>query len=149
MKTYLILLSLLIAGIHPTFAQEIDPTTAREYNYGAVGYRIQLQSGMSDNPGYSIRKIDQYEDPERKVEMMGMYRDGENEPCAVIMVYTRIRTAPMYFCMPTRNAPQELWEKFEESLSDGTDNPHEQLEFFSTCIAKLAMNFSTGNTTAK
>ena len=142
MKIQYIILSLLALTVNVTFGQETDPTTATEYNYGAVGYRIQLQSGMSDNAGYTIRKIDEYDEIDRKVEMMGMYRDGEEKPCAVIMVYTRIRTAPIYFCMPSRDAPKELWDKFEKSLTTGTDNPQDQLHFFSTCIAKLSMKFS-------
>ncbi len=122
----------------------IEPTTPAEYNYGSVGYRIQKQAGMPDKDGYKISKLDEYEDDTRKVEMMGMYRDGESSPCAVIMVYTRIRTAPLYFCMPTRDADQGLWKKFSDSLTTGTDNPQEQLQFFAGCIAMLGMKFAGG-----
>ncbi len=141
MKQIIILLLTLSISCFAT-AQERTPTTAAEYNYGAVGYRIQLQAGMGDKSGYTITKLEEYEEPERKLEMMGMYRDGESHPCAVIMVYTRIRTAPLYFCMPTNDAPEELWTEFYKSLSTGTDNPQDQLQFFGKCIARLCMKFA-------
>jgi hypothetical protein len=68
-----------------------------------------------------------------------MYRDGESIPCAIIMVYTRIRMSPLYFCFPTHDADPEIWRKFTLSLTTGTDNPQEQLHFFNTCIARLCM----------
>lgn len=138
-KITLVLLCVLLL---PLSSNAIEPTTAAEYNYGSVGYRIQKQAGMPDKDGYNISKVDEYEDDTRKVEMMGMFREGESSPCAVIMVYTRIRTAPLYFCMPTRDADQELWDKFSNSLTTGTDNPQEQLQFFAGCIARLGMKFA-------
>jgi len=142
MKILISIVSILLWGCFSISAQDIEPTTEVEYNYGAVGYRIQLQAGMSDKTGYHIDKIDEYEEDERKMEMMGMFRDGEKFPCAVIMVFTRIRTAPLYFCIPSRDASEELWTKFHNSLTTGTDNPQDQLHFFSTCIAKLSTNYS-------
>ena len=47
----LILVCLNLISIHALRAQLVAPTTEEEYNYGATGYRIQLQTRMNDKPG--------------------------------------------------------------------------------------------------
>ncbi|MBL0342152.1 MAG: hypothetical protein IPP71_15290 [Bacteroidetes bacterium] len=123
-------------------AQIIAPTTDEEYNYGAVGYKIQLNAKLETKEGYSIKKAEGCEESDRKIEFVLLYRDGENQPCAVILAYTKIRNAPLYFCIPTANASPALWDKFYKSLSLGTDNPAEQLQFFTTCLSRLLMGFA-------
>ena len=84
------------------------------------------------------------EEPDRKIEFKILYREGETQPCAVIMAYTKVRNAPIYFCIPTANASAALWEKFHKSLTASTDNPAEQLQFFTTCTSRLMMGFAIG-----
>ena len=125
-------------------AQVISPTTVDEYNYGAVGYKIQLQARLDTKEGYIMKDAAGCEESERKLEFKILYRKGENQPCAVIAIFTKIRTAPLYYCIPTANASPELWDKFYKSLTSGTDNPAGQLQFFNYCIARLMMGFANG-----
>ncbi len=124
-------------------SQIVAPTTEAEYNYGAVGYKIQLQAKLDTREGYHLVDAEGCEDPERKIEFKIMYRTGEAKPCGVIMIYTRIRNSPLYYCIPTENASPLLWEKFHKSLHTGTDNPSDQLHFFSYCLARLTMQLAS------
>lgn len=140
-KILMFLLSFTAAAVH---AQVITPTTLEEYNYGAVGYKLQLNAKLDTKEGYILKDAEGCEEPERKIEYKLVYRENENQPCAVILIYTRIRATPQYYCVPTPNASPELWNKFYKSLSAGTDNPGEQLQFFSMCLGRLMMGFATG-----
>lgn len=136
MNRRLVFLVVFMISVIRAVGQTVAPTTEEEYNYGAVGYRIQLQTRMSDKPGYEIRSGGACEEPGRKITFNNMYRVGEKAPCAVILVFERPRASPSYYCIPTSNASPALWEKFKSSLNGGTDNPLEQLRFFSTCMAR-------------
>ena len=138
-----ILFSLLLLSVAGT-AQIIAPTTEDEYNYGAVGYKIQLQAKLDTKEGYTIKDAEGCEEAERKMEFKLLYRKGETMPCAVIAVLTKVRTAPLYFCIPTANANPALWDKYYKTLTTGTDNPASQLQFFNYCLARLMMGFAHG-----
>jgi hypothetical protein len=127
-----------------SFAQIIAPTTEDEYNYGAVGYKIQLQARLDTREGYYMKDAEGCEESDRKMEFKILYRKGETQPCAVIAIFTKIRTAPLYFCIPTANASPALWDKFYKSLTTGTDNPAGQMQFSIYCIARLMMGFANG-----
>jgi hypothetical protein len=139
----LIVLSLLLLTV-VVQAQVITPTTVDEYNYGAVGYKIQLQARLDTKEGYVLKDAEGCEESDRKLEFKILYRKGETQPCAVIAIFTKIRQAPLYYCIPTTNASPELWDKFYKSLTTGTDNPAGQLQFFNYCIARLMMGFAHG-----
>jgi hypothetical protein len=126
------------------FAQTIAPTTPEEYNYGVAGYKIQLNAKLDTKEGYRLKPAPGCEDATRKIEYQLLYRQEESLPCAVFMIYTRLRNPPLYFCIPTPDASAELWDKFYNSLTIGTDNPQEQQQFFSYCIARLTMHFASG-----
>lgn len=140
MKIKLLTFCLILSGISSLKAQRIAPTTEEEYNYGAVGYRIQLQTRMADKPGYRVQFSSTCEEPGRKITFNNMFRDQEQAPCATIMVYERPGAAPAYYCIPNTNAAPSLWDKFKASLNGGTDKPVEQLQFFSSCLARWAMD---------
>lgn len=125
-------------------AQQIAPTTVEEYNYGAIGYKIQLQAKLDTKAGYKLVPAEGCEETERKIEYQLMYREGETAPCAVIVIFTKLRNAPVYYCIPTADASPELWNKYKSSLSISTDNPGEQLHFFTTCISRLMMDLAAG-----
>ena len=125
-------------------AQKIAPTTTDEYNYGAVGYKIQLNAKLPVKQGYSIKEMQGCVEDERSIEFKAVYRDGETSPCIVIMVYNRFRNPPMYFCIPTADADPALWKKYHTAIAEGTDNPADQLQFFTRCVSQLMMEFSTG-----
>jgi hypothetical protein len=140
-KNLLLLLFMLPAC---AYAQIIAPTTPEEYNYGANGYKIQLQARLETKEGYILKPAEGCEESDRKIEFQLLYREKESQPCAVFMIYTKVRNVPLYFCIPTANASPELWKKFNDSLLTGTDKTQEQLQFFTNCIARLMMGFASG-----
>lgn len=115
------------------------PTTEEEYNYGANGYKLQLQMNLPMKKGYSITELATVEKAERKCTFRTLYRDGEKQPCAMIMVYNRPRSNPEYFCIPSADAPSELWDKFFISLKTDIENEQERFRFFTYAIASALM----------
>ena len=127
----------------PTTTTAFPATTTEEYNMGAIGYKLFLQMGVEIKQGYKINAIADYEYGDRKASFKGLYRPGGTKPCCVIMVYTKMRGAPEYYCIPTVDAPEELWDRFRMAINGETDVKAEQMQFFSFAIAKAAMLFAT------
>lgn len=123
--------------------KKIAPTAEDEYVMGSVGYKMFMQMGVELKGGYKVKDIAEYEYGERKASFKGLYRPAETTPCAVIMVYTKLRGAPEYYCIPTLDAPEILWDRYRMSLAGETDNKQEQLQFFGFALAKAVMLFST------
>ena len=117
-------------------AQKIKPTTEDEYNFGTIGYKIQLQTKLPMKRGYSIVDLGGHDEPDRSVALKGLMREGETIPCAVLMVYSKINTPPEYFCMPTPDAPEALWTRFYQSLNVITENKQQQLQFMMLGMGK-------------
>jgi hypothetical protein len=139
-KTILIIIGLIHVCLLQ--AQPISPTTAAEYLYGSVGYKLQLNNKLPMKEGYLLKDFITIDQENRKVEFKGIFRTGEKQPCATIMIYTKLRNAPQYYCIPTADADAELWQKFNASLLDDTENQQPQLQFFAWCIARLAAQLS-------
>jgi len=136
-KIFTVTWLLCFAGLSYSVAQQIKPTSEDEYNYGAVGYRIQLQTRLGDKPGYEVRDGEGCSYAERKIDFKYIFRTGESIPCATIVIYSRGKGSPNYYCIPSADASVDLWEKFRSSLSSGMDNPSEQMHFFTFCLSKI------------
>ncbi|HNR19851.1 MAG TPA: hypothetical protein PKN75_03080 [Bacteroidia bacterium] len=121
---------------------EIAPTTAEEYNYGFAGYRLQLNMKLPMKEGYFLKEYKPVEEAERSMEFKGVLRKGETKPCVIIMVFTKLRTPPQYYAIPTTDAPPELWKKFYESLMDDEKNNLPQLQFFTMCLGNLSQQLA-------
>ncbi len=121
---------------------KIAPTSSGEYLFGSVGYKLQLNNKLPMKEGYTLKDFQPIEMAERKVEFKGIYRKGESKPCAFIMIYTKLRNTPQYYCIPTADADTELWQKFHSSLMDDSENQQPQLQFFGYCLAQLAAQLS-------
>lgn len=124
-------------------AQKQAPTTEDEFLYGASGYKLQLNMKLPMKPGYTLKDYNTIEEPDRKTEFKGLLRNGETKPCAFIMIYTKIRSAPNYYCIPTTDADPELWKKFYKSLIDENNIEQPQLQFLAYCLGHLAQEISS------
>ncbi len=142
MKKTMLVCLFLFTGFCFANAQTIKPTTEEEYNIGLAGYKMYLQMKVEIRKGYRIENLTTFEYAERKAEFKGLMRDGENKPCAVLLIYSRVRGAPEYYCIPTPDAPEVLWDRFRGSLNGETDLKQEQLQFFSFALAKGMMWFA-------
>ncbi len=142
MKKHLLTLLICLCCALNVIAQAIQPTTPDEYSFGTVGYKIQLQTKLPMKKGYSVTDYGTYEEPDRTVSFAGLLRDGEQKPCAIIMVYTKKFTPPEYFCLPTIDAPEALWDRYYQSLNVITDNPQQQLQFMMLGMGKTLSKLS-------
>ncbi len=128
--------------INTAIAQKIAATTHDEYLYGSVGYKLQLNAKLDVKQGYYLKDYTPVEEADRKTEFKGIFRKGETIPCAIIMIYTKLRNAPQYYCIPTADAAPQLWQKFFKSLTDDSENQQPQLQFFAYCLGNLAAQLS-------
>lgn len=144
-----LLFILFIFSVTLSFGQKISPTTEEEYNFGTVGYKIQLQNKLPMKQGYRIADYGIFEEPDRTVSFKGLMRQGEEYPCAIIMIYTKDKFPPEYFCIPTEDAPYELWERYFKSLKVVSDNQVSQLRFMSYGLSRTLMRLSAGQFSGK
>jgi hypothetical protein len=122
------------------------PTTLEEYTYVIVGYKLQLNMKLDMKKGYSLKDVDAYSEEDRKIEFKALYRDGEKAPCAIMMIYYIPRApGPEYYCIPTYNAPSDIWEKYYGSIASGEDNPQQRLKFFSLSISRMLMKMAAAD----
>jgi hypothetical protein len=139
----ILLFSLLLILSNVLMAQNFSPTTDEEYNMGSVGYKMYLQMGVEIKAGYKVKDITEYEYADRKATFKGLYRSGDTKPCAIIMIYSKLRGKPEYYCIPTPDAPEILWDRYRVSLTGEIDNKQEQLQFLSFALGKASMFFAT------
>lgn len=123
-------------------SQPVAPTTLDEYTYGVTGYKLQLQMKLAMKKGYSIAEIGSCEESDRKLEFKGLVRDGETKPCAIIMVYSRLRHTPQYHCIPIEGSDPSLFEKFYNSLHTENENQEQKLQFFAYSMGKILTKLS-------
>ncbi|MBK7681055.1 MAG: hypothetical protein KBA99_12410 [Bacteroidia bacterium] len=145
MKKYLLLsLFVLLLPFQQLHAQDtkIAPTTEEEYVMGSVGYKMFMQMKVALKDNYKVKDINEVEYGDRKAVFKGLHRPGEEKPCAIILIYTKLRGAPEYYCIPTLDAPEILWDRFRVGLVGQTDNQQDQLQFFGFALAKAMMYFN-------
>jgi hypothetical protein len=127
----------------PAVTNAQAPTTLDEYTYVIVGYKLQLNMKLEMKKGYSLKDIDSYLEEDRKIEFKALTRDGEKAPCAIMMIYYLPHgAAPQYYCIPTYNAPPDIWDKYYASINFGEDNPQQRLKFFALSISKIMMKLN-------
>jgi hypothetical protein len=135
MKNLLFLITVLLFSLQG-IGQSVSPTTEEEFNMATTGYKMYLQMGLPLKPGYRIVDLKEFEYGERKMVLKGLYRPTELKPCAMIIAYTRLRGAPEYYCIPSPDADELLWDRFRVSLAGEIDNKQEQLQFLSFALGK-------------
>lgn len=141
-RIFLIIILLFTFNLS-SFSQGFPPTTDEEYNMSTVGYKLYLQMGVELKKGYTVKELGEYEYGDRKATFKGLYRPGDEKPCVIIMMYSKLRGAPEYYGIPTIDAPEILWDRYRMSLTGETDNKQEQLQFFSFALGKVLMQHAT------
>ena len=142
--TRILLIFILLTSLSvSSFSQGFPPTTEEEYNMSTVGYKLYLQMGVELKKGYTVKEIGEYEYGDRKATFKGLYRSGDQKPCVIIMMYSKLRGAPEYYGIPTPDAPEVLWDRYRMSLAGETDNKQEQLQFFGYALGKVLMMHAT------
>ena len=125
MKNWTLFLLAFIPAI--VFAQ---PTTQEEYNYVTKGLKIQKESGLDMKKGYSLRDYgiktsgtvnvgnaltNTY--VTATVSSFGLYRDGQDKPCAVLIIYDRPGLSE-YLCVPSFDADKAIWNLHLARVAD-------------------------------
>ncbi|MBL7926800.1 MAG: hypothetical protein JNK61_07790 [Bacteroidia bacterium] len=125
----------LIILIGSSLHAQVAPTTEDEYNYATTGYKIQLQMKLPEKKGYQLQDFATYENADRKCIFKKVLREKETLPCAIIIIYSRPRINPEYFCIPTADADQKLWDKYFLGLRSDIENEEERNKFLSQAIS--------------
>ena len=101
----------------------VAQTTEEEYNYVTKGYKVQMESGLDMKKGYSLKELGNWSlnfgsDGTREAVFKGLYRDNSTKSCAIMLIYKRPSTGyTEYYCIPTIDAPQNLWDKTLEQIN--------------------------------
>lgn len=143
MKTLLFLALLMVCTI--AFTQG---TTQEEYNYVTKGYKIQQESGLDMKKGYSIKFYPETQSNglvnwNEKAEVIGgaIFRDGQTNPCALILYYQNKNTGfKEYLCIPSNDADKSLWDAH---ISRFIDYAADARKILYLCSAKMASLFTT------
>ncbi|MFM7017054.1 MAG: hypothetical protein ACKOX3_12080 [Bacteroidota bacterium] len=141
MKKLFFLIAFSILSLHGK-SQAVAPTTEEEFNMATTGYKMYLQMGLPLKAGYRVVDLKEIEYGERKMILKGLYRPTELKPCAMIIAYSTPRGAPEYYCIPSAEADESLWDRFRVSLAGEIDNKQEQLQFLSFALGKALSIYS-------
>jgi len=100
-------------------------TTKEEYDYIVKGYKIQLENKLDMKSGYKFIDYDtwgiDYGKFKRKVTFKGLVREGEDKPCALLMILERTdRDYEEYLCIPHYDSPEEIWDKSYNDFKNAT-----------------------------
>lgn len=132
-KLIVVLLSLITVY---SYAQKAAPTTQDEYTYVTKGLKGQIETGVGVKAGYKLIDFGKHNDGGKKVmDVYGMFRDGENKPAAIVLV---VGPEKAYLCMPTEDAPGNLWDSYMGSLKVFGEN----LSWADYYIHKLLMRYA-------
>lgn len=104
-------------------------TTLEEYNYVTKGYKETVEKGLDLKKGY--RFVDLHENYttntsdkgtiKRTMLFKGLYRDGENTPCAIMVIYNRSDNGfKEYVCIPHFNSDKEIWDMYAKQMKSYT-----------------------------
>jgi hypothetical protein len=110
-----------------------NTTTIEEYNYVTKGYAIQLEAGLDMKKGYELRDLCGFEhlnygtDTKRGCSFKSLHKQGYVKPCAIMMIYERrtndVTARKDYYCIPTSDAPNELWDKLFAQINADPTSP--------------------------
>lgn len=136
-------------------------TTLEEYNYVTKGYQIQKESGLDMKKGYRLIELhqnstiiktktdvrllgsDKYANVKRAMSFRGLYRDGENAPCAIMIAYKRLDNGfVQYLCVPHKDSSDEIWQMFFKDISTYGQEGAQTLAWG---LAKCAAYFAANN----
>lgn len=114
-----------------TFAQK--GTTLEEYRYVSKGYEVKLKSGLDMKEGYRLEDLGSrgvtYNGGEyaRETEFKALYREGESEPCALMMILKRTDTDfKEFLCIPHPESSEEIWNKAYKRFEDELESMSEE-----------------------
>ncbi len=86
------------------FAQE--GTTLEEYRYLSKGYLYQKELGLDiQKNGYTVKMIFT---TSKDAKLIGLYKEGEKETKALLVVIEEKGQAPIYVCIPNGNSEERV-----------------------------------------
>ncbi len=123
-------------------------TTQDEYNYITKGYKIELeniQNGLGGKRGYTWVDLGDWgmaaNGAQRNCEFKALWRDGDNKPCAIMMIFKRtdIANGALYhICIPSSDAPQAMWQESYDFINKALGNNTDALQAMIWAMMKLS-----------
>ncbi|NNC85207.1 MAG: hypothetical protein HKN75_03940 [Bacteroidia bacterium] len=118
---------------------EFKPTTRSEYDFVTVGYQIQLNTGLPMKSGYKLVNYEKCEFEHANVSTKALFREGDDKPCAIMLIYSERFQKPRYFCVPTKEADEELWKLYFASLEPQRLTNNSWLQYMTYCAGNTIM----------
>ncbi len=155
-RTYIFLLCFLSLFVNLAFGQ----TSEEEFLYANLGYKEQLLKGLDDKKGYNWKPLSDYTFSDKKGMLgkksfsskfifEGLYRDGEDEPCAIVGIYLENETMEKkngtFMCIPHPNSGQSVIGKARSYFDDDVKFNSDQLFEYSIALGRLAMLLAQGD----
>ncbi|MCA1967230.1 MAG: hypothetical protein LDL23_11350 [Flavobacterium sp.] len=129
MKTYKNFFTSLVITILFSITSSFGQTTQEEYNYITKGYKVQLESGLDMKKGYSFKDMGNSTvtsgSEKRTTEFKALLKEGQSKPAAIMMIYKRTdiaNGAVIYVCIPSPDAPKEIWQQTMDFISTNFKN---------------------------
>jgi len=118
---------IVILAIQASRAQ----TTEEEYNYVTKGYEMQVKGGLDMKQGYRLEDLLVDTVKERVSAFKALIREGEDKPCAILLIYTRLATGEKsYLCLPHPASDEKIWDRTYKAFYKG---------FYADAITCMAM----------
>lgn len=125
---------------------QFSGTTLEEYNYLTKGYKTAREQGLDIKSGY---KLDLVFKDTQKVESISNYnlicnfynfsKIDNNKETRAILVLVTIGKGTFYLCIPKEKSDSEIWNLFNESITNFTRANPVGVRYLVTAIAKFAI----------
>ena len=121
----------IVSAVQLVAASATAQTTEEEYNYVTKGYEMQVKGGLDMKQGYRFENLLTDTVKDRKSEFKALIRDGEEKPCAIMLIYTRLATGDIsYVCLPHPDSDEKIWSKTYKAMYKG---------FYADAITSMAI----------
>ncbi len=100
--------TLLLSIIWCTFGLAQEGTTLEEYRYFSKGYIYQLEMGLdAQKDGYQVKNLFT---ASNNGDLVGLYKNGQQEPRALLVILQPGTKNTAYVCVPNGNAESRVKE---------------------------------------
>lgn len=150
MKKLTIILSTILVLFISTTSKMNAQTTQDEYNYLTKGYKEQIEKGYDMKKGYTMTDLGNwglnYGAQQRQCTFKGLVRQGQKQPCAILMIYQRTdiaNGANWYICIPSNNSSDEMWQQTLAFINSNLKDNNPMLETFIWALMKFSSHMAT------
>ena len=155
---YIRITIILFFIINTITTQTFGQITNEEYLYTILGYKEQLQKGLDDKKGYEWKPLCEHRFVNNSGKLVwkktqvsqflfeGLYRIGEQTPCAIVAIYLEDKEMPkkdgVFISIPHENSSQSILQKASVRLEKEVDLSPGTLLHYARGLQKLAIKLA-------